>query len=82
LEGELKETEPQLPDDFREAYHRIVKGKGSDAMAPLEGETCGGCFQTLTANIRSMLLMNRVVCCQTCGRLLYVPEGHTLGGNK
>ena len=63
LEGELKEAEKELPADFRDAYQRIVKSKGSDAMAPIEGENCGGCYQNITANMFSSLLMgsNRVL---------------------
>jgi uncharacterized protein len=77
LESDLKEVEVELPGDFRDAYQRVVKGKGSDAMAQVEGETCGGCYHHLTANIFSSLLMDRVVCCQSCGRMLYLPEDRT-----
>jgi len=79
LEAELKENEKELPIDFREAYQRLVKSKGSDAMAPVEGENCGGCFQVITANMFSSMLMNRVVFCGNCGRLLYLPEDRTPG---
>jgi len=79
LEAELKENEKELPVDFREAYQRLVKSKGSDAMAPVEGENCGGCFQVITANMFSSMLMNRVVFCGNCGRLLYLPEDRTPG---
>jgi hypothetical protein len=79
LEAELKETEKELPVDFREAYQRLVKSKGSDAMAPVEGENCGGCFQVITANMFSSMLMNKVVFCGNCGRLLYLPEDRMPG---
>ena len=79
LESDLNKVEVELPSDFRDAYQRVVKGKGSDAMAQVEGETCGGCYHHLTANIFSSLLMDRVVCCQSCGRMLYLPEDRTPG---
>ena len=79
LEADLKKVEVELPSEFRDAYQRVVKGKGSDAMAQVEGETCGGCYHHLTANIFSSLLMDRVVCCQSCGRMLYLPEDRTPG---
>ena len=79
LEGELKKVEVELPADFRDAYQRVVKGKGSDAMAQVEGETCGGCYHHLTSNIISSLMMNRVVTCQSCGRMLYLPEDRSPG---
>jgi uncharacterized protein len=77
LEKELREAETALPDDFREAYQRVVKAHGEDAMAQVEGESCGGCHKQLTPNIMSQLTMATVVFCKTCGRLLYLPEDRT-----
>jgi predicted nucleic acid-binding Zn-ribbon protein len=82
LQAELKTVEAQLPSDFREAYLRIVKSKGSDAMAQVDGESCGGCNHHITSNLISSLLMNRVVCCQSCGRMLYLPEDRSPGKPK
>lgn len=74
LEGELRASEGQLPADIRDAYDRVIKGKGSDGMAPVDGENCGGCFQQLTLNTLADLKLGRVAFCKNCGRLLYVPE--------
>lgn len=82
LEAELKKVEVGLPGDIREVYERVVKSKGTDAMAQVEGETCGGCYHHLTANIFSTLLMGRVVCCQSCGRMLYLPEDRMPGSKR
>lgn len=79
LEGELVKAESTLPDDLRDAYSRIVKGRGSDAMAQVEGESCGGCFQRLTPNTHNALNMGRAVFCHSCGRLLYPPEDRSPG---
>lgn len=81
LEAELKAAEAVLPDDFREAYYRIVKSKGSDAMAQVENGCCTGCYQQITQNMNNNLLMGRIVFCQgSCGRLLYLPEDRSPGG--
>ncbi len=80
LESELGSAEAKLPDDFREAYQRIAKVKGSDAMAPVEAESCGGCFQRITPQRLNELRMQRVVICTSCGRLLYLPEDTSVGG--
>jgi len=83
LEGELKESEKNLPLDYAEPYHRMVRGKGADALAMVEGENCGGCYQNITANMFSnMLLGKSVVLCQTCGRLLYLPEERETGRGR
>lgn len=71
---ELAVTERELPDDVRNLYDRAVKQKGAEGMAPLEGESCGGCFRQITGNMYSELLTGKVVMCRSCGRLLYLPE--------
>lgn len=80
LEGDLDAAEAKLPDDFREAYQRIAKVKGSDAMAPIESESCGGCYQRITPQRLNELRLQRVVICTSCGRLLYLPEDTSVGG--
>jgi predicted nucleic acid-binding Zn-ribbon protein len=82
LEGELIESEKRLPDDLRENYNRMVRGKGADGMAPVEGEHCGGCYHTITANTMNSLMMDKIVFCQVCGRLLYLPEDRSPGQRR
>jgi len=79
LSVELESAERELPADARILYDRIVKQKGDEGLAPLDGESCGGCFHQVTGNMHSNLLMGRVVVCRTCGRLLYVPETQAPG---
>jgi len=71
---EMEGLEKELAADVREKYERVVKHKGADGMAPVEGQSCGGCFQQITGNMLSDLMLGRVVMCRSCGRLLYVPE--------
>ena len=74
LEKELEKAEQELPADIRQDYDRIVKAHGEDALAPVDGETCGGCFQTLRAQMMNELALGKVVFCRACGRILYLPE--------
>jgi len=69
--GDLELAEQDLPHDSRDTYRRLVKSKGADAMASLEGESCGGCFQQIPPNGLADLAMGRVVPCRSCGRLIY-----------
>jgi uncharacterized protein len=79
LEKELVDAEAALPEDFRAMYQRVVNAKGEDAMAVVEGGSCGGCFQQLTTNMHNEINMGRVVLCRSCGRVLYLPEDTRAG---
>jgi uncharacterized protein len=81
LEAELREAESGLPAEFLETYRRLVKGKGEDTMAEVQGEFCGGCYQQLTPNNMSELHMSRAIFCRNCGRLIYLPEQRAPGGS-
>lgn len=74
IEAELVETEKALPGDFREAYLRIVRSKGSEALAQVDGGICQGCYQQITPNNQNSLVMGAIVMCGSCGRMLYLPE--------
>lgn len=79
VEAELTRAEQELPSDVRDGYLRVVRSRGSDAMAEVDGEHCTGCFQRITPNQNSLLRMGSVVYCGSCGRLLYLPEDRTPG---
>jgi predicted nucleic acid-binding Zn-ribbon protein len=74
ISGDLRVAEKELAEDVREKYDRVVKQKGADGMSPIEGQSCGGCFQQLTGNMVSELMLGRVIACRSCGRLLYMPD--------
>ncbi len=69
--AELKEAEKGLAGDFKREYSRLVLAKGEDAMAELEGNCCGGCYQSLTPQNLDKLLQGLPVKCPACGRLIY-----------
>jgi predicted nucleic acid-binding Zn-ribbon protein len=74
VRGELQAAEDQLDGDFKANYLRLSKSMGEDALAPVEGETCGGCSQILTPQTLNVLKLDRPVFCQSCGRLIYLQE--------
>ena len=89
LQAELRECESELPEEIRQAYQRIAKQRGEDALAPVAGQAqvgqgyepgvdayyCGGCNQQLPLNMYNALTLNVPVFCKSCGCLLYIPEG-------
>jgi predicted nucleic acid-binding Zn-ribbon protein len=74
VEGELKEAEAALPEDFAAIYHPLVKTRGEEAFAPLDERSCGGCNTGLPPRIIDQLRMGNPVACSSCGRWIYRPE--------
>lgn len=74
VEAELAQQEKLLSDEIREVYLRLLRQRGEQALAPVEGESCGGCHQQVPINMISKIKLNEVVFCKSCGRLLYLPE--------
>ena len=77
LRAELQECEGELPAEFREMYRRVTRQKGEDALAPVQGEFCGGCNQHVPVNLINEMMLNRPAVCKACGRLLYLPEDYS-----
>jgi predicted nucleic acid-binding Zn-ribbon protein len=74
VQANLAEAETKLPADIKVQYDRIAKARGDQALAQVDGEVCGNCFQTLTTQAMNDLYMSRPVFCKGCGCLLYLPE--------
>jgi predicted nucleic acid-binding Zn-ribbon protein len=74
VSAELKAAEDELDGDFKANYQRLSKSMGEDALAPVEGECCGGCSQVLTPQTLNALRLDKPLFCQSCGRFLYLPE--------
>ncbi|MFT5299612.1 MAG: putative nucleic acid-binding Zn-ribbon protein [Mariniblastus sp.] len=73
---ELAESETELPVDIIGEYRRLVAGKGEDTLGPTDTETCGNCNQRVITQMVSDLMMRKLVNCQRCGCILYLPEGY------
>lgn len=65
----LAEIEPSLLSK----YDRIRKAKKTGpALVPLQGESCSGCFMTITAqHVNEILAGDKFMPCNHCGRLVY-----------
>ncbi len=74
VEAELAETEKRIPASVKADYQRVVDAKGEEGLAPIDGDSCGGCYQTLTTQVREYLQMSQLVRCPNCNAFLYLPE--------
>jgi predicted nucleic acid-binding Zn-ribbon protein len=73
-QAQLKQAEERLSPEQREKYNRAVHGRGGDALALVRDRTCTACSTGITAQSSNELLMDRLVQCKSCGRILYVEE--------
>jgi predicted nucleic acid-binding Zn-ribbon protein len=71
---ELIATEALLEGELKGIYQRLVSTRDEDAIAPLEGKSCGGCNTGLTPRTLDRLRMNEPMTCTSCGCLLIPPE--------
>ncbi|MEX0818190.1 MAG: phospholipase, partial [Pirellulaceae bacterium] len=76
---ELKEAEANLPAEYKADYARVARVRGEEALAEVDGEVCGGCYQMLTPNMMNDLYLSKAVFCRSCGALLYLTEGRAVG---
>jgi predicted nucleic acid-binding Zn-ribbon protein len=75
----LVEAETNLPPDFQEEYRRMIRGRGEDALAPVDGDSCSGCSTVLSVQTMNELYMKKMTFCNSCGCLLYLPEDRAVG---
>ncbi len=75
LEAAIVEAESCIEEDQRDRYRRTVKQRGADALAPVEGSACSGCYVTVTGQMMNELINGQTIqFCMTCGRMLYFTE--------
>jgi predicted nucleic acid-binding Zn-ribbon protein len=82
LENHRSEALKAVPPEIFKQYDRICQRYPGDALAPvdfnekdMDSITCGGCFMGL--NIEDVNLLrgrDEIRRCQSCGRILYLPE--------
>jgi hypothetical protein len=74
VNAELEQSEKEIPSEMMVEYRRIIKAKGEHALAPVEDESCGGCYQVLTTQYLDRLRLSVLIRCPNCNAFLYLPE--------
>ena len=75
IDAAIRGAEAIIPEDQREQYLRNIKQRAADALAPVEGGACSGCFVSVTSQMLNELINGgHLVFCKTCGRILYMAE--------
>ncbi len=75
--AELEQCEQQFKGDAAAEYRRLVAGRGQDALAETDLQTCGQCNTRISAQTLSELMLKKAVFCKSCGSLMYVTENQT-----
>ena len=78
VESELASSETEIPAAARADYVRLTTARGEEALAPVDDQSCGGCYQTLTHNDIDRLQMSIMIRCPNCNAFLYLPEDRTV----
>ena len=79
VQAELVEAEKNLPEEIKGDYDRMTKARGEGALSQVDGDVCGGCFQTLTTQMMNMLYLSKPMFCPNCGAMMYLAEGRDIG---
>jgi hypothetical protein len=81
VQNERAELSEKIPPAFRNPYERLLTRADGRAMAACQNYVCSGCRMSLTANTVSLLMGgDKLVYCQSCGRILYIAEDEDLTG--
>lgn len=78
VDVQLEETEMRIPASVQADYRRLIRARGEEALAPVENESCGGCYQTLTTQIVSQIMLSQLTYCPNCNAILYLPEDRSV----
>lgn len=66
---------PNVEKIFLSRYERILENKGGLAIAAVKGNSCGGCFMSITDQmINEIKIHERLVSCEMCARILYLED--------
>jgi predicted nucleic acid-binding Zn-ribbon protein len=73
---DLKKAREELASKIEpslSSWYRRLTGKFVQAVVPVVGNLCTGCFANIPSQFVSKTNVNKVQKCESCGRLLYWP---------
>ncbi len=69
---ERKNVLVRIPKRLTSSYERIRKGRGGDVVVPVKRRSCGACYKQLEPRvIQEIRKGDKVITCDSCGRILY-----------
>ena len=80
--AQLKAAEAMVPRDLKPQYDRTVTSLGADGFAVVRNNSCTECNTEIIRSMELNLLNDQFVVCNSCGRILYLPEGATAASKE
>lgn len=75
LEAARDEVTYEIDPDALMAYERVRQARDGEGIVPAESLICGGCYMAISNNdYQRIYLMNEIILCRSCQRILYLPE--------
>ncbi len=75
LGSQRKQTLDGIDPNCLGRYEKILHHKDGLAIAPLKGNSCGGCFMNVTQQqINAFKMHDQLVVCEMCQRILYIED--------
>lgn len=74
VELQKAEQESKIPAAAKADYLRLIEARGEEALAPVENESCGGCYQTLTTQVMNLVMLSQLTHCPNCNAFLYLAD--------
>jgi predicted nucleic acid-binding Zn-ribbon protein len=72
LEKARSDLAKQIPPNLINRYEKLAE-RYKVAILPIAGNKCLGCFVKLPTSFFSSTTNNKLLTCENCGRLLYIP---------
>lgn len=75
LEGQRKQLTPSIDPNALNRYEKVLRHKEGLAIAPVNGNVCGGCYMNITPQMANEIKMHGVLIeCEKCSRILYFED--------
>lgn len=71
INEQLAAHEADIPAAVKADYRRLVDARGDEALAAVEQDSCGGCYQTLTTQVLNQVMLSTLTHCPNCNAFLY-----------
>lgn len=75
LENQRGQIVPDIDANILQRYEKILGNKAGLAIVPVKGNSCGGCYMNVPAQVINEIQMHdKFIACEMCTRILYLED--------